>query len=271
MDLGFDLNLEQKQQLIMTPKLQTAIKILQYNSQELAEYIEEEVNENPLLELIEDKKELDYDQVSSTDFNETNSTNYENYVAYRPNLYEYLEKQLYQVLDKSKLYIGEYIVGNLNEHGFLEIAVTEIAAKYNVSVKAVNGILEKIQYLDPIGIAARNIKESLLIQLKSLKIHTKTAEEIVENYMDELAEGKYRLIKKKIGKNKKEVLAAINLIKTLNPYPVSDFYDKKETEYILPDLIIKELDGKFVVISNEKTSPGLKINSYYYRMLKNKV
>lgn len=275
MNPGFNLNLEQKQQLVMTPRLQTAIEILQYNAQELEEYIKEEVEENPLLEIIDSEREMDYKEISyesksNTNNNSDNLLNYENYISYPLNLYEYLERQLFQVLSASQLEVGKYIVGNLDNHGFLLLPLTEIADKFNISVEKVVSILKKIQYLDPIGVGARDVQESLLIQLENLSSDTTIAKEIVKNYMDELVNGDYRGITKKINVRKNEIISAVYLIKTLNPYPVTGFSKDCDTKYIIPDIIIKKVNGEFVVISNEKNSFRLKISPYYYQMLKNK-
>src|SRR6056297_2814558 len=102
MDLSLSLNLEQKQKLIMTPKLQLAIELLQFSSQDLEEYVEEEIKSNPLLE--KEDEDNDFDKRLANQYSKSNyyvnndkseENNYENYVSYKPNLLEYLEKQLY--------------------------------------------------------------------------------------------------------------------------------------------------------------------------------
>lgn len=271
MDLGFSLNLEQKQQLVMTPKLQIAIEILQYNTQELEEFIEEEVKENPLLEIIDSNKEMDYKELSyASNTNNSNDSvfNYENYLTYPLSLYEYVERQLYQVLNSSQLELGKYIIGNLDKQGFLQISFSDIANKFNISVEKVESIIKKLQSLDPVGIATRNVEESLLIQLDSLSINTSIAKEIIKKFMKELVNKNYRLIIKNINVEKDKVINAINLIRSLNPYPAFGFYNESDTKYITPDIIIKKVNGEFVIISNEKYAPGLKISPYYYQMLK---
>ena len=274
MKIGFNLNLEQKQQLIMTPKLQTAIKILQYNHLELNEYIKKEVEENPLLEIIDSIKETDYKEASyesniNYDSSDRNSSNYENYLPSSLSLYEFLERQLYQVLSASQLEIGKYIVGNLDNHGFLQLPLREIADKFDISTKIVESVLKKIQCLEPVGIGARNIQESLLIQLANLDLDTSIAEKIIRNHLSELIDKDYDRIARKMQVKRDKLNGAINLIRTLNPYPVTEFFE--DTKYIFPDIIIKKINGKFVVVSNERNSCSLKINSHYYQMLKNQI
>lgn len=269
MDLSFNLNLEQKQQLIMTPQLQMAIELLQFSSLELEEYINEELKENPLLERLEreedGEKGLDY----AID-REDNGLNYENFVAYKPNLLEYLESQLYLVLENDEINIGKYIIGNLDEHGFLTISPEELAKNLDKSYEKVESVLKRIQYLDPVGIAASSIQEALLIQLESLMLDTDLAERIVRDYFQELTEQNYEKILKGIKDDEQKIKGAINLIKTLNPYPASGFSRGEDVKYIVPDLIVKEVNGDFVVISNENLSPTLRINKYYYNLLQEK-
>ena len=158
MDLGLSLNLEQKQELVMTPQLQMAIELLQFSSQELQEYVDEELKDNPLLEKDnEDNKEkLDdriENQYSSPSYSSAVSSrddeyNYENFVSYQPNLLEYLENQLYQVLDDDEIEIGEYILGNLDQCGFARTVLPDEA----VNLSGINRELYPFQRLYP-GIA----------------------------------------------------------------------------------------------------------------------
>ncbi len=274
MDLGLSLNLEQTQKLIMTPKLQLAIELLQFSSQDLAEYVEEELESNPLLEKDEDENNIDerlanqYSQSNNyVNYNSDKENDYENYVSYKPNMLEHLEKQLYLVLEDSEMEIGNYILGNIDEDGFLTLSTEEISKHFNLAKKKVNNILKRIQYLDPKGIAARNPRESLLIQLDSLALNTELAEVLVANYYDLITEKKYGKIIKDYNAKKERIKGALNLIKTLRLKPAAGFNEKENTQYIVPDIIIRKVKGKFVVIMNEKASPVLRINPQYYRML----
>lgn len=268
MDLGFNLNLEQKQNLVMTPQLQMAIELLQFSSQELEDYIEEELKANPLLERMENQ--LNERENRVTDYaadDDDQEYNYENFIAHKPNLLEYLESQLYQVLDESEMKIGRYIIGNLDKNGFLTLSREEICRNLKIDREKLDDILLRIQYLDPVGIATSNLQETLLVQLDSLMLDTRLAERIVRDYLQELADHNYRKIIKEIGEDESKVMGAINLIKTLNPHPAAAFNQDEEVKYIVPDLIVKKVRGDFVIISNERTNPVLRINPYYYKML----
>jgi RNA polymerase sigma-54 factor len=154
MDFNYNLNLEQKQQqkLIMTQDLQMAIKILQFNSLELKEFIEDEMNKNPLLELIEEKSRVESQNRS---FNSTSSDRfeYEKFIAYEPHFYEYLENQLFEVLEDSEYQIGKFIIGSLNELGELTLDYQKIAEYFTelgeeITADTIRKIHKKIKKLD---------------------------------------------------------------------------------------------------------------------------
>src|SRR6056297_283495 len=151
MELGFNLNLEQKQKLVMTPQLQIAIELLQYSSHELEDYVDEELKNNPLLEKDENNKnELEKRILNqySHNYQYNNSGNdddynYENFICYEPNLIEHLETQLFQVLDDDEIEIGRYIVGNLDEDGFLTLSVENISQNINETPEKINSVLRR--------------------------------------------------------------------------------------------------------------------------------
>lgn len=277
MDLGLTLNLEQKQELVMTPQLQMAIELLQYSSQELQEHIDEELKENPLLEKEDDDSPDELEERIGNQYtsrshsspvkNNNDDYNYENFVSYRPNLREHLENQLYQILSENEMELGTYIIGCLDQDGFLSLSIQEISECTLYSTEKVKSVLKKIQRLDPIGVAARDLKESLLIQLDSLMLNTSLAEQIVSEHFELLVDKDYSSIIKNVGKEEKKVKGAINLIKSLNPRPASAFSTETDTKYITPDIVIKEVKGKFVIVINQKASPVLRINPQYYRMM----
>src|SRR6056297_2687203 len=114
MKLDVNINLEQKQELVMTPKLQMAIKILQYSSLELKDYIEDEIKENPLLDMLEAQRDFNARQ-SSFNSVKRDTVEYENFIAYQPPFCEYFDNQLFEVLNDDQLEVGKFIVGSLNQ------------------------------------------------------------------------------------------------------------------------------------------------------------
>lgn len=276
MDLALNLNveLEQKQELVMTPKLQMAIKLLQYSSMELNEYIEEEMKDNPLLER-QDKKEDHFEdriknQYQSYQYGSNYSKddfNYENMVTYQPNLLEYLENQLYEVLENEEIEAGKYILGNLDERGLLSTSIKEIAEELKIDNKQVENIINKIQQLEPAGIAATNIKECYLIQLEQMDIDTTDTKFLINNYFDLIIEQEYKEIIKETKWSEERLTKTLNIINRLTSKPASLVVGHKKTQYIMPDIVIKKVNDEYVIVLNDKASPLLRINPYYYEMM----
>src|SRR6056297_3439221 len=208
MDLALNLSvdLEQKQELVMTPKLQMAIKLLQYSSMELKDYLEEEMKDNPLLERYDENENHLDDRIKNqyqsyrygSNYNQADF-NYENMVTYHPNLLEYLENQLYEVLDNDEIEDGKYILGNLDERGLLSTSIDDIADEIDKSTEHVKRIINKIQQLEPAGIAATNIKECYLSQLKQMDIDTNDAELIIGKHLDLVGTEDLNKVLKKTG------------------------------------------------------------------------
>lgn len=276
MDLALNLNvdLEQKQELVMTPKLQMAIKLLQYSSMELNEYIEEEMKDNPLLERQDNKEDHFEDRIKNqyqsyqygSNYNQ-DDFNYENMVTYQPNLLEYLENQLYEVLTNKEIEAGKYILGNLDERGLLSTSTEEIANELNIEIKKVENIIKKIQQLEPAGIATKNIKECYLIQLKQMDIDTTDPRFLLDNYFDLIVKKEYKKIKNNIKWSEERLTKSINIIRRLTSKPSSLVVEQKKTQYIMPDIVIKKVNDQYVIVLNDKASPLLRINPYYYEMM----
>lgn len=183
-------------------------------------------------------------------------------------LREHLLLQLHtSELDENQVYIGEYLIDNIDENGYLTIDLSEAARYFNVSISKVNKVLEHMQTFDPPGICARNLKECLLIQLKQINNTDKNIVNIVNNHLDALAAGKFDEVVEKTGLNKKVVGDIFNYIKTLEPKPGREFYDSYDIKYIIPDIIVNKLENKFEVQVNDDSIPFVGINEYYLKIL----
>lgn len=147
MKLDVNINLEQKQELVMTPKLQMAIQILQYSSLELSEYIQEEIKENPLLDMLEANKDFNSRQASFNSIKK-DSVEYENFVAYQPPFCEFLENQLFEVLEDEQIEIGKFIVGSMNQSGELTLDIDVVADLFDIGYEDAELIYKKIKNLD---------------------------------------------------------------------------------------------------------------------------
>ncbi|MEY8415180.1 RNA polymerase factor sigma-54 [Tissierella praeacuta] len=291
MRLSYDLTLEQSQKLIMTPELRQAIELLQFNSLELKEYIANEMEENPMLESLGSSEEFDnldkytndndidwkeyfekYDDISYRPQIDKNikEYNYEAFVSYEPTLKEHLMSQLRFIPLENKEYkIGENIIQNIDENGYLSASTEEIAKFMKCGKEEVEIILDIIQTFEPSGVGARNLKECLAIQVKNKMDANHYIITIIEDYLEDLGYNRIQKISKELNLDLKEVQEACDYIKRLEPKPGSSFRSHSEDiRYIIPDAEIQLIDGEFVVILNDVTGPRLNINNYYKGLMK---
>lgn len=310
MSLELKQSLTLSQQLIMTPQLQQAIKLLQLSRLELLETIHQEVQTNPVLEeqssgesdqeaentgegepfeqqqgdLPEveiDKKaqeDIDWENYISeyntpwTDvpYEDKERPSFENIPAPKPDLYSHLMWQLnMSPLEGPQKEIAHHIIANLDESGYLDLSEQEIADLTGQPSDMVLETLRFIQNLDPIGVAARNIQECLLIQARFHDLQGSIAEKILLNHLHDLEEKRYEYIAKVLSVPLNEVLSAVNLIRNLEPKP-GRLFSNEETIYVSPDIYVFKVGDDYQVNLNEDGLPKLRISSYYKDMLSNK-
>ncbi len=182
-------------------------------------------------------------------------------------------------LAKSDFEIGVTIISSINDDGFLEASVSElleslpkeILCEVDLDETDVELVLRVIQSFEPIGVAARTLTESLLIQLRSLPENPRRrveAMELLKQSADLLAKKDYARIQKKHNLSKAELGEAIALIQTLNPTPGCEF-GNSESEYVIPDLVAKTRGGKWFVELNPQAVPKIRVSSFYENMLRN--
>ena len=232
---------------------------------ELKEKIEKTIEENPFLE---------YDIKSNYSKNNTdiNSIIENTAVNTKESLFEHLKSQIEIAFDnKNDIEIAKQISTFINQDGYLTTPYGEIADILNINIKKVDEIAEVLKTFEPIGVAAKNISECLSIQLKSKEnIDEKTknnAINIVENYLNELSKKNYKYIASKLNVSEKEILDALKLIQTLEPYPAREF-DTTIVKYIIPELFIFKENDEWQIKTNETFIPPLKINKKYSKLLK---
>ncbi|MGN9165082.1 RNA polymerase factor sigma-54 [Tissierellaceae bacterium HCP3S3_D8] len=292
MKLGYNLTLEQTQKLIMTPELRQAIQLLQFNSLELNEYIKKEMEENPMLEMenpsegmerieeLPSEKEIDwkeyvekYDDISYKPQVDKNQEKYnlESFISYSPSLKEYLVNQLNLVkLSEEEYDIGEYIIQNIDENGYLFVSTEEIAYQLEIPESKVEEILKVIQTFDPLGVGARDLKECLLIQIKEKGDIDPLIVSIIEEYLDDLACNRMLKISKELNIDVEKMQGVCDYIRTLEPKPGRAFSSGGDNvRYIVPDATIELIDGEFIILINDNTGPRLNINSFYRNLISN--
>ncbi|GEC88627.1 MULTISPECIES: RNA polymerase factor sigma-54 [Brevibacillus] len=287
MNMGLGLFQEQTLKLVMTPELRQAITILQYSAIDLISYLQDQANENPVFDLevageVASAKaekpapEIDWKEiVGNRATGEYGSSKNES--TYNPldhvqqgaeTLYEHLERQLGYVKGFSSLQkqIALFLIGNLDEKGYLEITLEEASARLGAEMLEIEDVLSVLQHFDPVGVASRSLEECLLLQLGHLALDDEKIVQVVRNHLQDLADNRYQRIADKIGCTPQEVQAMADLIRTLNPRPGAAF-STVETRYVIPDVTVEKVGNDYVVLVNDVAAPRLKINSFYEKML----
>ncbi|MCF6095385.1 RNA polymerase factor sigma-54 [Microaerobacter geothermalis] len=289
MDMGFGLFQQQVQKLIITPELRQAITILQYSALDLLEFLQEQMKENPLIELKDNEEKGEQEapvsdaQKPDMDWEEYFSHHWSEGVVRsgeeKPSPFDFIaskDSSLQSVLEEQVRYtevademkqVAMFIIGNLDERGYLDISLDQIAEKCQVPLEKAEEALYLVQSFEPSGVGARSLKECLLIQLDHLQIEDSLTERVIEKYLDDLAAHRIQKIAGELGVSEREVQSIADFIRTLNPRP-GDMYHAEPPRYIVPDVYIEKVEGNYVVLVNDGITPRLSINSYYERMLR---
>lgn len=301
MALELRQQLKQMQQLVMTPQLQQAIKLLQLSRIELMETVQQELLENPFLEeqateetsaqTAEDRRQGDDEQDSYTgeiarnadwedymgEFASTSRqstaretempedmTSFEARYATKPSLEGHLSWQLHlSRLNDEEKEIGDAIIGNLSSSGYLQATVEEIAALTGAAPEAVEKVLKTVQRFDPVGVAARNAQECLLVQLEVLRYdRDPILKGLVLEHLEDLEARRYKPVMRKFHLTLEDLREYIDIIQSLDPLPGASFGSGEPT-YVSPDVFVYFFDGEFHVVLNEDGLPQLQLSSLY--------
>lgn len=302
------LNQRLSQQQKLSPQQIQYQKLLQLNTLALEQRIKTELEINPLLEeeinQTLDQDDKDREQSESEDYDETidaqqeefdiedymNDLDFENdrvnrsaddEVYYpiahsRDTLSEKLTEQLRLLNLDEKLYIlGEEIIGNLDADGYLKRTLEDIVEELNmfehldISKEDSETLLKKIQRFDPVGIAARNLQECLLIQLRAGNFdeyYKYLANELLTNCYIDFTRKRYDLIKQKLNLTEDSLRAVLNIIHNLNPKPGEGNTEILEMNQISPDFIIEKVEDNYIITLNDKSMPSVTISRQYLEM-----
>ncbi len=194
---------------------------------------------------------------------------FENIVRSVNSLTDYLDEQLrFTVEDPLVRRIGNEIIGNLDEDGYLRAELSEIAERCETTVDQVEKVLLLVQAFDPPGVAARSIQECLLIQLKVDPNPDPVSVEIVEEHFDELSRRRYPDIARALKLPLDRVMESVEEIMGLEPKPGRRF-GGADSRYIIPDVVVHKMGGEYVVVLNEDGIPRLRVNALYRSLLRN--
>ena len=261
--INTSINTYIRNELKLNSQTKLWLNIISIPAIELKEKIEKAIEENPFLE---------YDIKSNHNNLDINSIIENTASNSKESLFEHLKSQISIVFNNKKdIELAELISTFINENGYLTISSEEIADILNISVKKADEIIKILKTLEPIGIAAKNISECLSTQLKNKENIDKNikniAINIVENYLNELSKKDYKYISSKMNISEENILEALKLIQTLEPYPAREF-DTTTIKYIVPELFIFKENDKWQVKTNETFILPLKINKKYSKILK---
>ncbi len=285
--------------MFLTPRMEQSLRILQLSGMELRQLIEEELANNPLLELEEADEEefqahIEYggkglihqargsDESDPYRLQDRLETKFlggqeeeklynfrESLVTQAITLQQRLLDQLRLETDSEPiLKIGEFLVGNIDDSGYLQISLEEVAKSLSVPIPKVKKTLSLIQSLEPAGIGARDLKESLLLQLKRRKRENSITVEIVKEHLEDLGKKHYKKIAKSLNISLEKVKRAGAEIGNLELRPGSSLSPGKKIPFPIPDVIIKKGNGSYQSILNHQYLPRIRINFFYQNLLK---
>jgi len=192
---------------------------------------------------------------------------FENFLSKRTTLSDHLywQLQLSRFTDEEHK-IGTHIIGNLDEDGYLKVSLEDISSENQLPLEVVEGVLRKIQQFDPVGVAARDLKECLLIQLEQIPVRDPIAEKIVSEHLALLKNRNHPAIARRLGVSLDRVNQAAYLISKLDPKPGRAFGGEVIQE-IIPDVYVYKVEGEYVIYLNDEDIPRLKVNSFYRNIL----
>jgi len=192
---------------------------------------------------------------------------WDNLLTRTPSLTDHLMWQLkFLPLTDAEMRIGEQIIGNLDQNGYLQATVEEIAGQEHVETDAVEAVLEKVQSFDPPGIAARDLTECLLIQARLLGGANPLVEKIIRDHLKDLETKNYIQITRKLKVTIDDVLQAVMVISNMDPKPGS-VYQEEKVQTIIPDVFVYKSGDEYKVILNDDGMPRLRISNFYKEIM----
>ena len=303
------------QQLVMTPQLQQAIKLLQLSRVELEEMVLKELQDNPALEegateepeaaeqpradtksepteeiaeLVAHREPSTVDKIGTLDWQEYLDTHsnsihssltseamsedgdgppsWENSLTKKISLEDHLMWQLrMSKITEKESAIGLHIIQNLDENGYVALTLDEICVAAECRPDEAEAVLRQIHFFDPVGVAARDLRECLLIQLENLQLKDSLAARIVDGYLHFLESKRYEKLAKDLGVTIDEIADAAHLIASLEPKPSRGF-EQDEVRTVLPDVFVEKVAGEWLIYLNDEGVPRLRVSSLYRRM-----
>lgn len=275
------LNMNLSQHLAMTMKMQQAIQILQLSAQDLRAEIEKEYLENPALEMDygdgapADGELLQADNLSRlrdylgeengsagyfTDEQEHGAEAAEAEVlTLEDELLEQVKFTFHKVEERA---IATFIVGSIDERGYLVVPLAEIARAMQATLAEVEAVLQQVQLFEPAGVGARDLAECLRLQAQRQGIYEGLVAAVIDHHLDDVAEARIKEIAAAEHCRPQEVQLAVDIVRRLDPKPGAA-YGGEAAAFITPDVLVQEIDGDYHVSFNDNYVPQLRISAAY--------
>ena len=259
---------------LLVPELAQSLQILSLPLLDLKNLVEEALENNPLLE------ENPRPETASTKVSRDLPSSLSgigrpdldfriNLISQKTTLQDVLLRQLGMFSNTDEeLRIGEEIIGNIDENGYLKVSIEYVASTLNIPLERAEKTLKLIQQFEPPGVAARTASECLLIQLELGNESDPLIRKIAENHLEDIAKKNYRCIAKSLKEPLEKIEPLIKKILKLNPKPGAN-YSVQEIQRVVPDIIISEKSGEFQITINDEDIPSLNLSQDYKEMLKN--
>jgi RNA polymerase sigma-54 factor len=191
----------------------------------------------------------------------------ENTLSRSPSLWDHLEWQATLTFhDREDLELAEFIIGNINEDGYLEASVDELATLFRTTPERLDAIREKIKAFDPVGCGSLNVREAWLAQMDSLQLQDPVAREIIANHLALLEKSDFVQLSRVLNIPRDEIREHVDLIKSLDMKPGRK-YSEEKTTYIVPDIIVSKEDDDWKITLNDDGLPRLRISPYYRQLM----
>jgi RNA polymerase sigma-54 factor len=302
--VGMELrqSLKLVQQLVMTPQLQQAIKLLQLSRTELVDMVQQELEENPVLEELSEQPERnqpeteihDRQEVTSqpTDREAVSGANeidwekyLENYANQAPtpsfqaptdglptldatlgskeSLADHLRWQLQMAtVSEQEDHFINLIIGNLDADGyFKEPSLADLAKESGLELEDAEEVLKMVQMFDPVGVAARDLRECLMVQAEALELDADVLD-IIDRHLPNLEKHNYQAIARDLDLCLEDVFEAVKIVAGLEPRPARNFVTE-EPRYIVPDVYVHRVGDRYFVVANDDGMPRLKISNFF--------
>ncbi len=313
MKTGLYQGTQLKQEMKINPRLYQAMDLLYMPLLDLQQHINQELLNNPFLELEapaaeaeltsekekekeKEDEEIDWEEILLDGFDAGGrKQEYEQKEYYEAvpvetrDLADHLRDQLMLLpINEREQLLGEEIIGNIDDDGYLTCSVEEVLGPLNewmkeqgqewanteaeaepFSLEEAEKMLLTIQGFDPPGIAARDLRECLLLQLREIEEQDSLAYRIVDTYYDQLINHRWSEISKELGVSQKEVQTAADEVSKLDPKPGLKYAAPKD-DYITPDLVVDKVEGDYLVFLNDTNMPRLRLSRAYREVARDK-